>query len=334
MKKAAFLVIPLALGLFSQTQRDNARDAYREWKQADPALEHDAAEGGAAFAARANRAAEKAAKYGEARIAFLHQLTSGYDQTFSWLEDAQIIDLAAAALKSPEDYLATESAVVNRNIAAFQNDSDKAMQQLQHALERERKALVELSGSVEERKKAVAADREVSLAAESARLKAIVQVKAVLASLDQTTEQTGRENAGWADYYRKLAGGAPQAVVAPAIPTTPYAGAWTYPASNGTYHGLTPESVDLVVREENGRAIGTLTARFSVPPGSTDDAELRVNFSGEFQNAKNQVFNLDSAGGVKGTIELIPGSAPNLLEVNVEAGLRKILHENFVLVKK
>jgi hypothetical protein len=208
MRKTVLLAISLAVCLFSQTRRDSFREAYREWKQADPALERDAAEGGVAFAPRASRAAEKAAKYGGARVAFLRQLTRDYDQTFSWLEDAQIIDLPAAALKSPEGYLAAGSAAVNRNIATFQNDPDKAMLQLRQALERERKALVELTGSYAERQKTVAADKDAASAAESARLKAIVEVRALLTSLDRTIEQTTSENVGWAEYYRKLAEGA------------------------------------------------------------------------------------------------------------------------------
>ena len=73
-----------------------------------------------------------------------------------------------------------------------------------------------------------------------------------------------------------------------------------------------------MVREENGRASGTLTARFKMPPGSTGDPVVKFEFTGEFNSARNQVFNLTTSDGAKGTIELIPGPAFNLLEVNFQ----------------
>jgi len=361
VKKAVSLAIPLALCLFSQTLRDSYRDAYREWRQADPTLEQDASGGGAAFAPRARSAAEKATRYSDARIAFLHELTGGYDQTFSWLEDAQIIDLPSASSKTAGEYLAAGSATVNRNIAIFANDTDKGMQHVQQALERERKALADLSGAYAERQKAVTADKEAAAAAESARLKAVEQVLAVLKSLDQTTEQTTRENARWTEYYRKLGEGATKEISAgspaptplepakpippdpvPAVRTVPpsslarYTGAWIYPAANRVYRGPQPEFIDMVIREENGNAVGALFATFKQPRGSWIEPEVQFSFSGEFQNTSNQVFALKTSDGVKGTVELIPGSTPNLLEVKFETeeGLGKIRLANFVLVRK
>ncbi len=268
-------------------------------------------------------------------------------------------------IETAGDYLAAGTATVNRNIAIFANDTDKGMQRVQQALERERKALVDLSGAYAERQKAVTADKEAAAAAESARLKAVEQVLAVLKSLDQTTEQTTGENAQWTEYYRKLGEGAtkeisavspaptplepakpippaPAPAPAPAVRTVPpsslarYTGAWIYPAANRVYRGPQPEFIDMVIREENGNAVGALFATFKQGRGSWIEPEVQFSSSGEFQNTSNQVFALKTSDGVKGTVELIPGSTPNLLEVKFETeeGLEKIRLANFVLVRK
>lgn len=120
------------------------------------------------------------------------------------------------------------------------------------------------------------------------------------------------------------------------VPLIRYTGEWTYPQMRGIYHGLQPESIDVKIIEDSGNASGTLAARFKVPQGSTDDPIVRFTFSGDFRNTRNQVFELQSSDGSKGRIELIPGTAFNLLEINflIEAGPGKIRQGNAVLVKK
>jgi hypothetical protein len=63
---------------------------------------------------------------------------------------------------------------------------------------------------------------------------------------------------------------------------------------------------------------------------------LRFDFTGEFQPSRRQVFNLVTAEGAKGTIELIPGPAFNLLEVNFQTEPKpgKVRDADVVLVKK
>jgi hypothetical protein len=102
------------------------------------------------------------------------------------------------------------------------------------------------------------------------------------------------------------------------------------------YHGIQPESADLVVREENGKASGTLTARFRLPAGSADNPMVRLDFAGAFGGARAQKFAITTAGGATGTLELIPGPAFNLLEVNFNTGDRPgtIRQGNFMLIKK
>src|SRR5581483_2765651 len=188
---------------------------------------------------------------------------------------------------------------------------------------------------VAERQSAVDALKSATASAEQARAKAADANRELNAVLNTEPEQADRESAAWADYYKKLGaavrGEGPAAPVSP-VPTAPaaaprtsvtplplarYIGAWTFPPG-GLFHGPTPEFLDLVVHEENGHADGTLFARFKTVPGSKDDPVLRFDFSGEFKGTRNQVFPRETSDGAKGTIELIPGPAFNLLEVNFQ----------------
>ncbi len=102
------------------------------------------------------------------------------------------------------------------------------------------------------------------------------------------------------------------------------------------YHGMQPESAELVVREENGQASGTLTARFRLPAGSTDNPVVRFDFAGAFGSSRAQKFAVTASGGATGTLELIPGPAFNLLEVNFSMGDKPgMIHQgNFLLIKR
>ncbi|HEV8146850.1 MAG TPA: hypothetical protein VGP79_10730 [Bryobacteraceae bacterium] len=119
------------------------------------------------------------------------------------------------------------------------------------------------------------------------------------------------------------------------VPMVRYTGAWIFPAG-GAFVGPQPEFLDLVVHETNGQCTGTLFARFKLPAGSTGDPVLRFDFSGEFKSTMRQTFTLLTSDGANGTIELIPGSAFNLLEVNFTTDPRpgKVRQANVVLVKK
>jgi hypothetical protein len=115
-----------------------------------------------------------------------------------------------------------------------------------------------------------------------------------------------------------------------------YVGAWTYPTLGAHYHGAQPESADLVVREQNGQASGSLSARFRLPPGSTENPLVRFDFSGTFGSTRAQRFAVTTASGATGTLELIPGPAFNLLEVNFSiADKPGTIHQgNFLLIKQ
>lgn len=356
MKRVACLAIPLALCLLAQPSRDAYRNAYRAWRQMDPTLEQDAAKGGAGIDQRAQIVASAAAKYEAERTAFLQQRVADTGKTLSRLETAEPSDVPAASPKAQEEYVAADSVAVGRISSALANDPDKGMQPLRLALEREHVALAALDKALTERQRAADAARDATAVAEQARLKALAQFRQMEDGLKTTLQQTSQETALWSEYYRQLsappgaASNAPTAAsnvpepgtlrpLVPSITPVPlvrYTGAWTYPSVNGFYHGPQPEFVDLVVHEQNGRADGTLSARFKLSPGTADDPALLFSFSGNFKETRTQVFDLMTNAGAKGTIELIPGPAFNLLEVNfrIESNPGKIAQGNFLLVKK
>jgi hypothetical protein len=127
----------------------------------------------------------------------------------------------------------------------------------------------------------------------------------------------------------------------PRLPITPvplsrYVGAWVYPTVGAQYHGPEPESVDMIVREDNGRAKGTLVVRFRVAQGGPIEPVVRFDFEGPFQSTRNQSFPLVTSKGATGNVELLPGNAFNLLEVSFSAEDRPgtIRQGNFLLIKK
>src|SRR5512140_2706169 len=70
----------------AQQERDAYRQAYQNWRQADPNLERDAAAGGAALGARADKVAAEAAKYFAARKAYLDAQRTAAEQKSSAIE--------------------------------------------------------------------------------------------------------------------------------------------------------------------------------------------------------------------------------------------------------
>jgi len=358
--KRACLFAIVALLCLAQRSRDDYRAAYQEWRQTEPNLEHDAAAGGAAVPQHADRMAGEAARYAAARETFLEGASQDEAQQVSWLEHAAASpESTAASTKSDAQFIVSETAKVTRTMDIFANDPDAGIQQLRQALARERNLLEALSVSIAQRKKAADAATASAKVMEDARAKAVDRSVAMLDGLKDASADTQREAAAWAEYYRKVGEGAqgtatpitepPPGVASavlnnpiPAPPTvTPlplarYIGAWTFPVTNGLFHGAQPEFFDILVHEENGRATGTAFARFKLPPGNSGDPILRFDFTGEFQPTQRQVFNLVTTDGSKGTIELIPGPAFNLLEVNfqIEAKPGKVRQADVVLVKK
>lgn len=353
MRSVAVLGTLVSICLSAQPSRDAYRNAYKTWRQTEAALEQDAGPGGAAVAQRAALAATESAKFGVERSAFLLDLADEQVQNLSWLENAAPSGPPPDLTKGLVEFVNAQKAAVGRNVDTFASDADKGIQQLRVALQREQAVLTALSGTMVERQKSAKAVDDAAATAESARLKAVSQYRDLVAGLKQASEQVDRETQQWQDYYRKLAEGAvatatptdssrtplpvpPLMASITSVPLSRYEGDWAFPAVNGLYHGLQPEAVDLTIHEENGHADGTLVARFKLPPGSTEDPIVRFGFSGDFKNERNQVFSIKAANGAKGTIELIPGPAFNLLEVNfqIESRPGKVRRGNVLLVKK
>ncbi len=356
MKRAGLFALVTVLSL-AQRSRDEYRAAYQTWRQTDPHLERDAAAGGDPIAHRADRMAAEAQKSAAARKIFLEGLAKDEEQQVAWLENAAPSPQSSAASTLPDaKFIASEIALVTRTSDTFASDPDRGIQPLRLALAREKAALEALAPAIAQRKKSADAEIAASAGMEQARAKVLAPSRQMLDGLKDAAADAGREAAAWAEYYRKIGEGAqgvatPITVVPPGVtpavvnnpvpappgitpvPLARYTGAWTFPATNGLFHGAQPEFFDILVHEENGRATGTAFARFKV---STGDPILRFDFSGNFQSTQRQVFNLVTTDGAKGTIELIPGPAFNLLEVNfqTEAKPGKIRQADVLLVKK
>jgi len=339
--------------------RDAYQEAYRKWRETDPNLERDAASAGATLGARADKAAAEGAKYIAARKAYLENLEADAKKNASTVE---AVIVTPDVSPNMEIFLSVQNALLGSDIEVIARDPDRGIQQLRQALERERTAIAALSAGPKDSQSQDAAV-QAAASAEQMRTKTSEAYLKLVASLDQSAELSGKSGTAWANYYRALSDaaravsspvtssapvpgtGAPSPVTvtnpAPArgitpVPLSRYVGEWTYPAVGAHYHGAQPESVDLVVREENGRGSGTLSARFKLPPGTAGSPEVHFDFTGTFQNSRSQTFAATTSGGSKGTLELIPGPAFNLLEVNfsIDEKPGTVYQANFLLLKK
>jgi len=349
---AGIWICGAAAALTGQTSREAYRQDYDAWRETHGNLERDAGSGGSTLIPQVDRAAARVAAFGTNRAAYAKAVAQTAAQRRQILQVAAIRpspDLAPPALSAQ---VKSDLQTVTKTITRFADDKDRGIQQLRQSLERERDTLAALNEAIEARQKAVATTTAAANALEQARARTAETIAAETSALSQNSVHLEEEAAAWAAYYEGLAkaiqiANAPPpprveiTTVAPrndttlGIPRARYVGAWTYPATNGVFHGAQPEFVDLVVHEANGHADGTLFARFKLS-GSATDPLVRFDFQGDFATAALQRFPLVTSDGTKGTIELIPGPAFNLLEVNFVADPRqgKINVGNFILVKK
>jgi hypothetical protein len=363
----------LALTAFAQAPPDDSRaapqDAYRHWRETDPNLERDATSAGATLGARADKVAAEAAKYFSLRKDYLESRAADARRAAALLEP---VTLSAEPPPSLERFLSVQDTILRSSIDTVVHDPDRAIQQLRASLERERAAVGAIATALKDSQKSQEAAAQTSRAAEEARKKTAEDYQKLAAGLDESQQLVEKSGAAWAGYYRALsdaarraespvtssgpplpaAGREPAAVTpapsnsaaastpparsTPPVPLARYVGAWTYPTLGAHYHGAQPESADLVVREQNGQASGSLSARFRLPPGSTENPLVRFDFSGTFGSTRAQRFAVTTASGATGTLELIPGPAFNLLEVNFSiADKPGTIHQgNFLLIKQ
>jgi hypothetical protein len=363
MKALALFGITALLLCAQSPSRDAYRQAYQNWRQTEPTLEPDAATAGAALEPRAQRAAQAAVAFTTARAAFLDAGVEQLRQHQRSLESTTMrVQPLPAARETMQRVLQPAAQSVTAILTSLTGDTDVAIQQLRQALERERTALNSLVEAVEQRQSAVELAAQSAANVEQARVTALSAYQAAILQRAQAGQQVRKEAAAWQTYYQTLAQGAqgiappsasppppaggptppaaPKATPPPRTSITPlplarYVGGWTFP-ERGLYFGAQPQFIDMVVYEQNGHVTGSLYGRFVLPPGSAGDPVLRFEFEGDLQPERNQKFQLRTTEGATGTIELIPGSAFNLLEVNFQTTPveNKVRSGNFVMLKK
>jgi hypothetical protein len=299
--------------------------------------------------------AEAAEVFWNTRAAYFATLQAGSAEQAQWV--ATPLANAEAALTTPQtvqQMLAAATVKVNASITAFPaDDKDAAIRRIRQALERERSALRALSASLDARNAQLMGLLDVTDEAEMQRAYANQALASAAARRSQLEEHVRREATDWAEYYRDLLTGATSSgrspvpsvsgaasddpagarIVRPApntVPLTRYTGQWIFP-TKGLFYGPEPSSVDMSIQESDGNMTGTLSARFLSPEGT-----IRLEFQGPVQQTKTQTFASRSSDGSSGTIELIPGSAFNLLEVNFRSASQSAAlgAGNFILVKR
>lgn len=345
MKRALILALA-ASAAFAQASREDYRRLYQDWRQTAPALEQEAAVAGPNFAGQVQNAAAAAKAYTDARAKFYAEGGSVTPDQAAWI--GQPLQRGGALLETPQEIqqlVAVMAARVATNITSFAEDKDPAIRLVRQAMERERAALRALTESMNARKALLGQLTEAQDVADQQRSSVNEVVKSAAARRDALVAGVQREAAAWADYYKDLAESvngparpsqsavqpsavkpAPGPVVPGAMPLSRYTGEWLFP-SRGLFYGPQPESVELMVREEGGELSGTLEARFA------DKTAVQLNFQGAIQPARNQTFPIQSADGTQGTIELIPGSAFNLIEINLQTSAKPAA-ANFILVRR
>lgn len=343
--------VSTALCVMAQPSRDAYRNAYRVWREAEPNLEREAGTLDSSISTRAAHASAEAAKYGSARSAFLHDLAAEPNQDVLWLQQSHTQSFPdPVPSKDALSFAGAATTAVDRELSSFKNDSDRGVQQLRQALEKERSALGSLESAIEDRQKAEDGAAKALDAAEPLRAQALEKYRLVASAITGSASSVEQESAAWSSYYGQLSNITPapvSALPAPApvvtrppsitpLPLARYTGGWTFPPIGGMFHGAEPESIDVVVSVENNHVTGTFSGRFKLPRGTKGDPVVQFDFSGDLRPTRNQVFVLQSKDGAKGTIELIPGNAFNLLEVNFQMDPRqgKIRAADLLLVKK
>jgi hypothetical protein len=356
---AALIVVATLVG----QSRDGYEQAYRDWRARDPGLEKDSAKAGDALAARTDQAAAAVGKFVTARKAFYDSQRDDLAEKLKALQHFEIPKEMDGA-KGVEASLASQQTSDANSILVFANDPDKGIQQLRQAMEKENQALLALSEAIKARESARQAVDQADARAEDARSAAVNEIQSISESFEQSSQGAGQMAEAWPAYYRSLAegaragGGVSEATRAPVIrppdstpsATSPapvsstraappvlvsrFTGAWAFVPGVSTYHGLAPLAFDVVVREEGGQIRGTVNARFVIT-GSADP-NMRFDFSGPLQSARYQAFPLRTPDGAKGTVELIPGNAFNLLEVNytIDGAPGKVAESDVILVKR
>ena len=375
MKRVAGFLLGTTLALAQpaavpQPDRAAYQAAYGAWRTADSDLERDTAAANPAMGARADKAGADAAKYFAAWKTYLEQSAADLDQRAAATEP---FPAPLPLDPRPAAYIATQNRALIRSIESITNDPDRAIQRLRVALDRERNALADLTSLLADSQHGYEQIEAASTAAEQARGKVTQGYQALSASVKQTTADTEQTAGLWTSYYRALSEGlrgvlsknvppgeivaapvaanpsaafnkppdtagnppAPKPRVTP-LPLSRYLGAWIYPALGAQFTGPEPATVDMLIREINGQAKGSLTVWFKMATNSKTEPAVRFDFEGPFQSTRNQSFPLVTGNGAKGTVELIPGSVYNMIQVRftTEDKPETVRQADFLAIKK
>lgn len=128
----------------------------------------------------------------------------------------------------------------------------------------------------------------------------------------------------------------PPLAAAPVTPLNRFVGSWTFPVTGGLYHGPQPDVINFEVKEENGMLRGTMDGRFWPFGDINAVTTLHFEFSGTPGTGRVLSFPLVTKEGAKGNIDLIPGPAFNLLEINyyTDRVPGKLNRGNLLLIRK
>jgi len=361
VRKLGFLALLLTSScVWGQSPRDEYRRVYQIWRQTEPTLESEAATG--ELAARVQRAAVAARTYVAARVEFLDRISREAEDQLKRIQDLRN---ATTALAGPapgvRDLVSGAAENITRVADSFGTGGDAGIRQLRTALQAERAALDAIGEAMNNTRQAAAAVSIAGINVDEARENAQRGYQELVTARTGNADRMRKSGTAWDTYYQVLANPPTRVVSSPAkpvaaamnrnvppadaevvrtptitpVPLMRYTGGWTFP-SNGVFHGTQPESVDLTVREEKGHVTGIFYARFRLAAGDGANPVVQFNFEGDLTANRIQTFRLRTTDGVTGTVELIPGPAFNLLEVNFQTALlpNRIRNGNFILVKK
>jgi len=328
--------------------------AYRTWRERDAKIEFELRTVAKLLIdARIRKIAEDAQKLAIARHELedgIYQVDKDSLDTLDKELALPVVDLEITAVKSHEVQLAGDAALLDKNIQVFSVDKDPQIQKVKAEMEKERAALKAVRDALAEQQKTLTAVKAVGDRGESVRAPAMARVAELMAAAKRDRDQTERESALWQTYYQALvrsSGPVGPDVSKTVVPVTPrenpasppvnrpaetpvaptprvtapsldgsrWSGAWTFPQTNRMFSGEEPELLDVTVREFNGQLTGTLFARFKLGKGVARDPLLRLDFSGPLTARRSQKLVATTSDGMKGVVELLPGSAANLIEI-------------------
>ena len=202
--------------LFGQT-RSAYQQAYREWQQGDPNLEHDAGSAGEALIPRTEKAAADAGKFISARRAYYDAQRAEIAEKLQALQPVTL-PVETDGVKTAEAYLSPQETSIANSIGLFSGDSDPGIKQLRQALEKERQALIALKSAIGTRENPLDTAAEAHDRVDHAAGRASEGAKVIAASFAQSEHAAEQLAEAWPFYYRAVSSGARGLQISGAMP--------------------------------------------------------------------------------------------------------------------